>query len=259
MRRLLIYGLTALGMAGTWHAWAVGLRNDEPAEPASGVTQYGSIRETLRDGQTEARVALVDVISGQNNFIAVGAIAGLEGEITIVGEDVWVTRVSEGAPETSGPDVVDEDKATLLTAITVPAWSTEESHTAQESLRAFIESLAHDNGLDLHSPFPFIIDADSADLSLHVINGRCPMSGAPKSPGTEPWRWSGDNVTDVRIVGVYARGQGGVMTHHGSPIHAHAIVSIDGRMLTAHIDEATLAGSISTQLPNPGNVEHTDE
>jgi hypothetical protein len=50
-------------------------------------------------------------------------------------------------------------------------------------------------------------------------------------------------------VGFYAADAAGVLTHHGTAIHVHAIIEYDGRVLTGHIDGLTLKPGASLQLP----------
>ncbi len=59
------------------------------------VRQDGSMREVMRDGQTEGRVLLSEAAE-ESGAIAVGALEWLGGEVTIVEGEAWVSRVVDG-------------------------------------------------------------------------------------------------------------------------------------------------------------------
>jgi alpha-acetolactate decarboxylase len=215
------------------------------------VQQHGAMRAVMRDGQTEARVGLVDVSS--QGVIAVGALAGLEGEVTILDGKVWVARPDGDGVQISGPSASPSDQATLLTVASVARWDrvelTMEKSATGAKLEALIEQTARDHGVDTTRPFPFVIDGVAERLEIHVINGFCPHATNPTSIDPEPWRWSTDEPRSARIVGFYAADAAGVLTHHGTAIHVHAIIEYDGRVLTGHIDGLTLKPGASLQLP----------
>ena len=79
------------------------------------------MREVLREGRTQSRVALEDVTS-RSGAVAVGALAGLGGEITIVDGETWIARSVDGVPEVTGPGPESSDDATVLTASHVDDW-----------------------------------------------------------------------------------------------------------------------------------------
>lgn len=206
------------------------------------------MREVMRDGQTGPRVDLAGV-SGRPDAYAVGALEGLRGEVTIHGGTIWITRVEGGAPHAArGPG---GDQATLLTVARVRDWESVEITEPIEgpALERFIEQAAAASGIDTSVPFPFVLTGDADELAIHVINGFCPHAVDPKTLDAEPWRWSGDPGVEVTIVGFYAPASAGVMTHHGTAIHAHAIVTVDGRELGAHLDGMRTGRGMTLTVP----------
>lgn len=202
------------------------------------VRQYGSMREVLREGDSRPRVALREVVGPRT--IAIGALAGLEGEITVLDGRAWVARPAGSALTVSGPAPDPEDYAALLTAAEVPAWTEETFGTTSASGRdpdQAIEFGARGSGLDTTKPFPFTVTGDFTTLDIHVINGACIIANPDLPPEHQPWRWSAGGVpVRATIVGFYAPDAAGVMTHHGTAIHAHAIIERDGEVITGHVE-----------------------
>ncbi len=106
---------------------ALGLAGSGPRCRGLGVDvrQYGEMRMVLRDGHTEPRIDLVEATQVPHAY-GVGALAELEGEITIFDGSVWVARSSGGDLAMSGPAVVESDRATLLTLSFVRQWESVE-------------------------------------------------------------------------------------------------------------------------------------
>jgi acetolactate decarboxylase len=213
--------------------------------------QYGSMRSVMLDSETEARVGLADA-SGPG-VIAIGALAGLEGEVTILDGEIWVARPIGDDVQMSGPSASLGDQATLLTLATVQRWNRVElaleRAASGTALEEQVEQTAHDHGIDTTRPFPFVIDGVVERLDIHVINGYCLHASEPSTVDVEPWRWSIVEPVSARIVGFYAADAAGVLTHRGTKIHVHALLDRDGRTVTGHIDGMTLKPGASLLLP----------
>lgn len=220
---------------------------------AAPVAQVGQMRAVMREGKSEPRVDLAEAVAGPHGF-AVGAAAGLHGEVTIRDGEVWVTRVVAGRPEAAGPRPRIGDRATLLTIAHVRAWSESVLSGAVEgsALEAMIERRARERGIDTSKPFPFRVEGGVASLDMHVVNGFCPHGGGELSEANQPWRFAGAPPARTSIVGFFASGAEGVMTHHGTAIHAHAIFETDAGMVTGHVDAMRLAPGAVLLLPVAG-------
>lgn len=238
-------------VAATFVAGCDHVRQDPPLEKASWqVEQFGQMRAVMREGDVEPRTPLAHW--DEPGVLGVGALAGLEGEVTILDGQVWASRPNAGHLITTGPDPESTDRATLLTVARVPAWRsiTLTEPASGRALEDLIERAAADAGLDPSQPFPFIVEAPSAAMDLHVINGFCPHGSEPP-PERTPWRPTTDEPMPATIVGFFAQGQGGVMTHHATSVHMHAIFSADGRTATAHVDAISLDAGATLRLPLP--------
>ena len=202
------------------------------------VEQHGSMRDALRLGHTESRITFEEVLK-RPNAIAVGALTGLEGEVTIFDGNVFVATTTDGVNSTTRQNQTKNGSATLLTLAYVSRW-VEESMPAAMSLEDAIVETAKSHGIDTEKPFPFSIVGIAKRYELHVINGFCPIATPSLPPEDQPWRQHGE-TTPLRVVGFYARGQEGVMTHHGSNTHMHAIIGSGEDATTGHLDSIVLA------------------
>ena len=230
-------------------AQTLGCRAADPG----GVRQFGEMRAVMRGGDTEPRVSLSKV-AARPGAIAVGALADLAGEITIFKSQVWVARPEAGELHVTGPTAISTDQATLLTVANVENWDDHplplEGATSGKDLEDAIRIVATNAGLDLKRPFPFVITTGIASLELHVINGYCPIGTDPATMNAQPWKWSSPGPVSATIVGFFALDSAGVMTHHGTSIHAHAIVRHDQSTITGHIDRFALGQDASIRLPS---------
>jgi acetolactate decarboxylase len=221
-----------------------------PGLSATPVSQVGQMRAVMREGLTEPRAALTEFVGTPHAF-AVGAMAGLDGEVTILDGQVWITRVVAGRPVSFGPHATPDDNATLLIGAHVSAWRsvTLPAAAGGEELEALIAQQARAHGLDASKPFPFRIEGGLSSLDMHVINGFCPHSGGEAAQANQPWTFAGAPAAHVTIVGFYAGGSEGEMTHHGTAIHAHALVRLDAERITGHVDAMTVAPGAVLMLP----------
>lgn len=213
------------------------------------VSHVGEMRSVLREGQTQPRIDLAEFIRRPHGY-AVGAMAGLDGEVTVADGDVWITRVAGGEPGTTGPRPRAGDRATLLIGAHVPSWRAVPLPAAGgKELEAAIAKAAAGSGIDIRRPFPFRIEGDFSALDLHVVNGFCPHAEENAVARDQSWTMTGPPPARVSIVGFYADNSEGVLTHHGSSIHAHALVDTQRGVLTGHVDAMAVKQGASLLLP----------
>ena len=214
---------------------------------ASDFQQYGEMRPVMREGHTEARVSLCSANIAPHAF-AIGALAGLEGEVTIANGQVWVTRVVNGKPATTGPSCIEGDNATLLSvghisrSVQFPLVATADAHALENAIHIATENC---NWLDANGPFVFEIKGTAITVKTHIITGECAYAVAD----ADPLSLEIVSPTQVSVVGIYAQGQAGVLTHHGTSVHMHVIFQRDGATITGHIDEISFLAGAELHLP----------
>lgn len=226
--------------------------NNTPSPTQFKVEQVGEMREVMRQGKTQARISLVEA-TDKPGAIAVGALQGLTGEITIVDGETWVARVdAHNELVLTGPEPNSTDGATLLTLGHVEDWAQTEIKESVEGreLEKVIEEFAQTRGIDTTQPFPFRIEGTINRISIHVINGYCPIATDPDTQDKKPWRWSANEPVLVNIIGFYAPNKVAVMTHHGTSIHAHAILQTGETRLAGHIDQAVIEPGMVLRVPH---------
>lgn len=225
----------------------------EPSGRQPEVLQYGRMHDVLSGGAGKAvqLVSLADALK-EPHACAVGALAGLEGEITIVDGSAWVARPAGAGLRIDGPSSTSKDGAALLLLSHVAEWDrfTIEKDLAGEALDAFIADKARGAGLDMAQPFAFVIEGSVTDLQLHVLNGMCPMKpGVALAEGEKPWQHRMGNPQNATVVGFYAADSVGNMTHPGTSIHAHAILDVNGQAVTGHIERIAVAAGAVLRIP----------
>jgi acetolactate decarboxylase len=223
------------------------------AAPQVRVQQHGRMHDVLSSSKPEAlpTIAIDDVLDRPGAH-GVGALAGRDGEITIHDGQVWVARVSDGGLAVQGPSTGSSERAALLTVARVDSWREIPIGTdlADEDLERFVGDRAEGLGIDSTKPFPFVIEGNLTDLEMHVIHGRCPMRpGVRLAANEQPWRHSIDRPTHGTIVGFYAPDSVGNLTHPGTSMHMHALLDVDGRTATGHVERLAVGKGAVLKLP----------
>ena len=206
------------------------------APAAPGLRTWGTFREALRDGRSEARIALEGLATGHT--IGVGALAGLAGEITIVDGETLVATSEPGAATANVRAAGPGDHATLLVVDDVPEWRPYELGDVRsyDELEARIATQLQRLGCDPTAATPVRVRGKAPHLALHVIAGSCPFANPGGPP---PWRFAGA-AEHVELVGFYVEGAAGRLTHHDRTSHLHAVC--DAAM--GHLDDVALTGAV---------------
>lgn len=213
------------------------------------VRVYGVLRAMMHEGRTEARVSL-DAMLPSPDLYAVGALAGLAGEITVAGGQAYLSRAAEGDRVTTEVTTSPGAGAALLVAARVPAWSsvTVEEPIPFEEFDEAIGRLADSAGMSLDARFPFLLEGEFEELQWHVIDGSRLPPGASShrdhlSAGVREQRRRSAAV----LVGFYSGNDQGVFTHKGSKTHLHAV--LDQPLSSGHVDHVVIPAGVTVRFP----------
>lgn len=213
------------------------------------VRHFGALRQIMHEGRTEATVRIAEVVPGPHAF-ALGALSELRGEVTVLGDKIWVAYPRDDGTAEVRTDLSDE-AATLLVVAKVPRWRELEvtADVAAEQVDAEIERLARSAGIDTSSPFPLRVKGPLVDLRWHVVDG---SKLAPGSSHEDHARTAVSGVearVEGELVGFFSKSHAGVFTHHDSNTHFHVVLA--ERPLTGHVDKVSLARGARVLLPDP--------
>jgi acetolactate decarboxylase len=212
------------------------------------VEVHGALRAMLHEGQTGPMVSL-DSILPDTSLVALGALANLAGEITVVDGEVYLSY-PEGT-EGTRTEVARETNAgaALLVTAGVPSWqSLRIEHAIRfEELDDRIASLAVSAGIEAKR-FPFLLVGDFEDLQWHVVDGTRLNAGETThqdhlSASVQSQR----SRASATLVGFYSDRDQGVFTHMGSKTHIHCVVAEP--VSAGHVDHVTVPAGTTVKFP----------
>ncbi len=201
------------------------------------------------EGQTEQTVGLADLLPDPSLY-AVGALAGLSGEVTVVGGTTYLSYpmgTTESRTETTTKPTVG---ATLLVTAQVPSWRSVKIERAIpfDELDRAIAALAAAAGLPSGEKFPFLVEGEVEGLAWHVIDGK---RLAPGAAGHEAHLDASVRAraerTPATLVGFYSESDEGVFTHRGSRTHVHCVV--EEPLSSGHVDHVVIPAGTTIRLP----------
>jgi acetolactate decarboxylase len=213
------------------------------------VQVHGALRAMFHEGQTGPMVTLNALLPSPDLY-AVGALADLSGEITVIGGKAYLSY-AEGA-DRSRTEVLSESSAgaTLLVSARVPDWKsrTTERPIRFEELDEEIAKLAEAAGMSLDKRFPYLLRGHFEDIEWHVIDGRRLTGGGTSHQDhlAAAARMRLDR-TRATLVGFYSQGDQGVFTHMGSTTHIHCV--IDDPLSTGHVDHVMIPAGTTVEFP----------
>ncbi|MCA8979502.1 MAG: acetolactate decarboxylase [Planctomycetes bacterium] len=208
---------------------------------------WGELRRVLRGGEVEGRVEL-EAECRPGDF-GLGALEGLAGEVLVRDGEAWVSRSAADGTLEPARRAQPGERATLLVLAQVDEW-TEVRLPELDGLAALETAVADEArraGVDTDRPFVFLLDGTVVDLELHVLNGACPFAQPPPPPEHMPHRARIQGRT-LQLLGIYAQGAEGVLTHHGRASHVHCL-SEGATPVVGHVDELHLAAGARLRLP----------
>lgn len=214
---------------------------------ASPVEVSGALRAMFHEGRIGETARLADH-RGEGRY-ALGALAGLDGEVTVLDGEVFLSR-PDGETVRSTRGAADAG-ATLLVSTRVTDWRDVPIDEAipWESLDDEIARLARAAGLATDKRIPFRIDGTFPVLEWHIIDGsRLDGGGGSHHDHLAASIRGHEEDAPARVLGFYSESDQGVFTHMGSRTHLHCVLD-DGR--TAHVDRITIPVGAILRFPRP--------
>jgi acetolactate decarboxylase len=203
----------------------------------------GSLRAV--HGGDYSPVVDLQAFEGKAHWNAVGPVAELDGEVTVIDGVVSVARVR-------GDDiVVSADlsaQASFLVWAEVEAWAPPVELGVgvadQAALEQVLEDLAFDRGIDVAEPFPFKLEGVFDAVEYHVL---APVpAGATAAHHLEFATIVRDTDVTGTMIGFFSRQHHGVFVHRGSSAHIH-VIEENGR--SGHVDALAAGPAVKVYLP----------
>ena len=227
-----------------------------------GLVEYaGSQNAIFATGKAEQTVS-VTAMSACPNAYGVGAVAGLDGEITVFKGKPYVTQVRGGAYTL---DREHDHGAVFAIWTCQPKWRSETIPAEVKGyldLQAYVKERAAAAGMDVTKPFPFQLTGSPAEVKWHI---NVDLSDG-KPINSEIFAKSKANYVaknqPMNIIGFYSERHPGIFISAFAPaipkesgfknsIHVH-MVTQDSKA-AGHIDNITLAPGMTLSLPG-GNL-----
>lgn len=211
-----------------------------------GVRHAGALKNIMHKGDLSAHAKLSE-FAAVDHLWALGAVAGLKGEVLILDGAPYVSSVNGAALEV---DTTFGKSATLLVYAEVEAWNASPipaSVKNDQQLQDYLSKAASEAGIATDAPFPFRITGTAAAFDWHVINW--PEGDTEHSH--EKHITSGLHGTkrdqEVEILGFYSNRHHAIFTHHTTNLHMH--VKTADNQLCGHVDGLELGQGMVLYLP----------
>ena len=213
---------------------------------------HGALRAIYHDGQAGS-VMSMDTVLPDPELYALGALAGLDGEITVIAGIAYLSY-PDGS-ENAGVDKTDRSDAgaTLLVAARVPRWVnvTVEEPIQFGDLEEAIVELATSAGMSADDRFPFLLEGEFEELQFHVIDGsRLPGGGSSHQDHLEASTRLSVDRGSATLVGFYSTRDQGVFTHKDSTTHIHCVMREP--LAAGHLDQVMIPAGTTARFPARG-------
>jgi acetolactate decarboxylase len=180
------------------------------------------------------------------NLYALGPLEGARGEISVFDSLPAIAKVE---PEGIRIDSDFGYRAGFLVYATVENWSGGAELGAidtEADLLKQLLALSESRGIDIDSPFPFLINGQIDQVKFHVLCNRSNGKYSPELHEKSKVRFEIQQQS-VEIIGFHSRRHRGVFTPPNSDLHMHMRTS-DNR-LAGHIDYVRWENPVSVRVP----------
>ncbi len=210
------------------------------------INWVGKLSTVHRDGDSSPRANLKD-LANSNDFYALGPLAGLRGEITVLKSTPYIAKIKDNSTQINNE--IDVEAPFLVYAM-VSRWKAIPIDKPVQSISALEEllhTIAEDIGIiDASQVFPFKITTNQSEINYHIISNQEPGYKISK-PHHELMKFFKLKTKPVTLLGFFSKSHAGVFTHHDQWTHIH-VVSQDGTE-SGHVDSLKLGSDAVLYLP----------
>ncbi len=217
----------------------------DTSDSVEGIKYAGALKDIM-SGKLDSNIRL-DELKEIPNLYALGAMAGLKGEIQIFNSQPVNSRVT---PEMLALDKNFTANAALLVYTQVPEWqeiSIPKAILTLKQFENFLEYTAVKAGVDTSQPFPFMIEGYVRKINWHIVDWDANNTNHSREAHIQ----SGLNgivvEEDVEILGFYSKDHKGIYTHHDANWHMH--FNAKNQKIAGHLDDLILGEYMTLKLP----------
>jgi acetolactate decarboxylase len=220
---------------------------DAPSDRQGAVVEVrwsGELKNVMMKGDLRGTIELKS-LAKMPHLYAVGALEGLQGEVTILDSAVSIARVKEGKVVVGE---VAQGKTCVLVYAQVKHWKElplPKSTKSLDQLETSLIEAAKKEGINVNRPFPFLVKGKVAEGKYHVLR----HPGDLKDPHDVHAKAQVKYVLKdaaVELLGFYSDKHLGIFTCGGN-LHVH-LRSGDGKA-SGHLDEVSLGDEMRLFLP----------
>ncbi len=204
----------------------------------------GELKNVMMKGDLKGTIDLKALVKLPHVY-AVGALAGLHGEVTIADSKASLARVQDDRVKV---DEIAEGQACVLVYAQVKHWKElplPKSTMSLDQLEASVVAAARKEGIDVDRPFPFLVRGKVAEAKYHVLRNPGMLKDPQDLHDKAQVKFTLKDG-DVELVGFYSDKHLGVFTCGGN-LHVH-LRSAD-RKVSGHLDDVVLGSPMTLSLP----------
>lgn len=218
----------------------------EAHAPAFLVEWVGSQKEVLK-GDLSAHISL-SALEHLEHLYALGPVAGLKGEFTILNGALSVSRVTAEGVEI---DTSYCHGACFLAYTQVERWQKVDLPNEvknEEDLERYLPKAARLAGIDTAEPFPYLIKGIPGSVAFHILNKTDGLPHNPERHEQAKVHFHLENA-EITIIGFYSDNHRGIFTPRNHAIHQHLVAA--DQKISGHVEKLSLSSSTTLFLPIP--------
>jgi acetolactate decarboxylase len=210
---------------------------------SSEVHVIGEMRRMFMEHDIGPNVELRNVLK-EANVYALGPVAGLKGEITVLDGQAFVSKADKAHVSVA---LEPGAKAIFLVYASVPAWrpvATPTNLVTESDLASFLQ-----RSLPANSRSPFLVRATALHARYHIQNYQGKAGDLTHEAHDKAKLFFELSNTPVELVGFFTSREddGGSFVHPGQTTHIHLIAE-DWKSM-GHLESVTLAPGAKLFLP----------